>query len=615
MTSFQHIPSGPPLRVDCREGLPTTINSGQSVTLTYVLPRSQEPSGDWYGLEVYEDADYSKTATETTTVYGRFGTAGIGLILAPIPGTTFSYSFSQANDGNDTDLIGSWIMLYPHSLPQVAFGGGSSNTTAYGYSNVSICQGSATNLTWQAFDVASATLTGSDGSQIALTVSAVVNPQSRKPTFPTEDEWQYNGASLALSALVVPTAPTTYTLTAVGFGGETTTSNVNVSFIPFSVTCAANQTSVQAGQPVTLTWSSVGASYVQFSVQQPPGSKAVILDARGSAGGNPAMNPSGQGYPNFFGGGIGSYPNGWQYPADCYPSGSAVIYPQASCQITAIATSSGSCGTVQSTPISITVTYPTDASTATGIISAKGPDAAKGPTGGGGGTTTPAIPRRSCLSAPGSRYCRAEDSTGGGISFHRANGPVPKLMGGSLWEAQSSVTTKTTDSGPALFLDQRGLLYCLYSRVTPPTTPPAAPADTSKDGIYLRRSDDLGTTWPAHLDSNGTVELMAIPGGTLPAAASGGGSTLIGAITGNAKDGYKLQTCYKAAGDLIFSAPVVAVDATGAPLAVQNSGIALCRAAENAGRWILSVLLKGDTATSEFWSADSGASWTRIQTT
>lgn len=225
--------------------------------------------------------------------------------------------------------------------------------------------------------------------------------------------------------------------------------------------------------------------------------------------------------------------------------------------------------------------------------------------------TPKAIPRRSCLSAPGSRFVRAEDSTGGGITFHRANGPVPR----GIWEATSSVTAKTTDSAPALFLDQRGLLYCLYSRVTPATTPPAAPADTSRDGVYLKRSDDFGSTWGAHIDSAGTTEKLLIPNGTLPAAASGNGSTLIAAIAGSDQKGYQLMTAYKSAGSLTFSVPVVAVDATGTPLAVQNSGIALCRAAEGAGRWILSCLLKADTATSEHWSADGGASWTKVATT
>lgn len=194
--------------------------------------------------------------------------------------------------------------------------------------------------------------------------------------------------------------------------------------------------------------------------------------------------------------------------------------------------------------------------------------------------TTTQIPRRSCISQPGSRYCRAEDNPGGGISFRRANGPVPKLLGGSLWEAISSVTAKMTDSGPALVLDSRGLLYCAYARVTPPATPPATPADTSKDGVYLKRSDDYGTTWGARLDGQGTTEIMAIPGGTLPAIASGGGSILAAAITGSDKSGYKIQTCYKTSGNLIFSAPVIALDSMQTPLAVQNSGIDICRAAE-----------------------------------
>ena len=113
-----------------------------------------------------------------------------------------------------------------------------------------------------------------------------------------------------------------------------------------------------------------------------------------------------------------------------------------------------------------------------------------------------------------------------------------------------------------------------------------------------------------------------IPGGQLPAIASANGAMLAAAITGTAQSGYSLMTTYKAAGDRTFSAPVIAKYAPPpvasppvyAPLVPQLSGIALCQAAEGPGRWVLSMLVKGEVTTSEFWSSDNGVSWTRILT-
>ena len=373
---------------------------------------------------------------------------------------------------------------------------------------------------------------------------------------------QIYGVSIAAQTI---NAPTSFTATLTGQGGETASSTISVSLIPFSTTISVDTDKVVAGQPVTLTWGSVGAQYAQFSAQiqpagQPPG-PVTALDARGG-GPEPALIRGG--WPSFPGAGIGTY------PADCYPSGSIVIYPQVTMTLFLTATSSNGCGTTKSNSVMITVTYPTDAGEADAGITAGGTDVAEA---GGAAPAPPVILRRSCLSAPGSRYCRAEDTPGGGIRLWRGNGPVPKLTLGTLWEvAGASVTANKTDSQPALFLDPRGALYCAFARVSSPAA--------ASDGVFYKRSDDHGATWGAALDAEGHTELMAIPGGMLPAVASGGGGTLVAAITGTDKTGYKLLTCYKSAGDAAFSAPVIAVDETETPLAVQNSGIGLCRAAE-----------------------------------
>ena len=229
-------------------------------------------------------------------------------------------------------------------------------------------------------------------------------------------------------------------------------------------------------------------------------------------------------------------------------------------------------------------------------------------------------PRRACLSAPGSRYCRAEDvqtkdpATSGlnpaGIQFWRAGGPVPKLDGGALWEtAAVIITANKIDTSPALALDSRGLIYCAFARASTPAA--------TGDGIVFKRSDDYGSTWGAVIDTEGNTEIMAIPGGLLPAIASGGGSILVGAIVGTDQAGYTLSTCYKANGSAAFSAPVqvggvTPPSASPAVMKVQKSGIGLCRAAEGPNRWVLTVLMQGESTTSEWWSADNGASWTRI---
>ena len=113
---------------------------------------------------------------------------------------------------------------------------------------------------------------------------------------------------------------------------------------------------------------------------------------------------------------------------------------------------------------------------------------------------------------------------------------------------------------------------------------------------------------------------MAIPGGQLPCIATspGDGTTLVGAVTGTSPN-YTLSTCYKAAGDAAFSAPVVCKGVTPpattpTTMSIELSGIGLCRAAEGPGRWVLTLLIKGETATSEWWSADFGKTFTRIPT-
>ena len=379
MPQFQHIPPTGPVTVNTNSSLPVTVEYGQSAPFTYLVPGSANPNGGWLGI-----------IDQFTVYFGTTGKVGgsASQFRIPGPGAATSYQNSYTNhdeaygaEGEDV-VQQAQILLFPHNLPQVGGQGASSPSAFY------ICAGKTFNLSWNAFDVASAVLTDQNG----VSYPAFVGEGT---AFPTEAEWNApSAAAVSVGAAVAPTVNTSYTLTVTGYGGETASSTISVKIIPFSATVSVDETNIVAGQPVHLTWSSVGASCVQFSGQIMPAGQAagpvIAMDARGSqyTGLEPAIAQSGYGWPNFFGYTTYGAPNGWNYPADAYPSGTLTIYPQVTVTLFCTATSNGSCGTVKSNSVTITVSYPDDSGEASAGVTAGGTDTAKVPTGGSGGTTS-----------------------------------------------------------------------------------------------------------------------------------------------------------------------------------------------------------------------------------
>ena len=209
------------------------------------------------------------------------------------------------------------------------------------------------------------------------------------------------------------------------------------------------------------------------------------------------------------------------------------------------------------------------------------------------------------LGRPSRHYNRAvaklnsDKSDSLGILFWRSDKAVPCLRGsatGQIWDTPAagvSVTTTASDRNPRLAEDARTLLYLIFGR---PTL-----------GAMLTRSDDDGATW--------NTPTLAITGGRHPNIISGGGRTLAAAVTGTGTT-FHITGVYRGPGDAAFGTPFTFNTSTtgsaGTPLLVADDSFGLAFAAEGPDRIVMHVLLAADAATSDWWSANNGATWTRI---
>ena len=189
-----------------------------------------------------------------------------------------------------------------------------------------------------------------------------------------------------------------------------------------------------------------------------------------------------------------------------------------------------------------------------------------------------------------------------GVLFWRSIRAIPLLnafAGGVVWDTPGPgifVTSAVNDNTPSLAEDARGLLYCLFNR----------PAQ----GAMITRSDDDGDTW--------NTPVMAIPGGARPVLVSSEGHMICAAMTttGTAPNLiHHITAVYRGPGDAVFGTPYPFQFLSGgtfAPLSVADDSIGMAFTDEGAGRLGLHVLMAGESTTSDWWSADNGATWTRI---
>ena len=209
------------------------------------------------------------------------------------------------------------------------------------------------------------------------------------------------------------------------------------------------------------------------------------------------------------------------------------------------------------------------------------------------------------LGRPSRHYNRAVaklNSTGSdtvGITFWRSDKAVPCMRDAvtrQVWDTPSAgvaVTTTAGDRDPRLAEDARTLLYLIFNR-------PAS-------GAMMKRSDDDGATW--------NTPTLAITGGRHPNIISGSGRTLAAAVTGSGTTMH-ITGVYRAPGDAAFGTAFTFNTSTtgsaGSPLVVADDSFGLAFAAEGPDRIVMHVLLAADAATSDSWSANNGATWTRI---
>ena len=116
-----------------------------------------------------------------------------------------------------------------------------------------------------------------------------------------------------------------------------------------------------------------------------------------------------------------------------------------------------------------------------------------------------------------------------------------------------------------------------------------------------------------------STPVMAISGGTHPAMASAEGRMLCAAVTttGTAPSLTRhITAVYRGPGDLNLGTPYTfklhALGGALTPMTVADDGFGLVFTDEGPGRMGLHVLIAGESATSDWWSADNGETWTRV---
>ena len=235
----------------------------------------------------------------------------------------------------------------------------------------------------------------------------------------------------------------------------------------------------------------------------------------------------------------------------------------------------------------------------------------------GGGTADQPSLTPALLGHPSRHYNRAATLMNGtkaiGIRYWRSNKAIPLLSGpaplGRVWDTGNGypgqavgISNVVGDNSPSLAEDTRGLLYCLFNR---------APSSATGGGAMLSVSYSDGDSW--------STPVMAISGGTHPAMASAEGRMLCAAVTttGTAPSQTRhITAVYRGPGDLNFGPPytfnIRALGGALTPFTVADDSFGLVFTDEGPGRMALHVAIAGESATSDWWSADNGETWTRV---
>lgn len=211
------------------------------------------------------------------------------------------------------------------------------------------------------------------------------------------------------------------------------------------------------------------------------------------------------------------------------------------------------------------------------------------------------------LGRPTSYYARAAerkaaDGSIQGITYWRSLRPVPRqlFLGemNQVWDDGPIVfSDRAGDGSPRLAVDSREQLYLIFARTI------AQAGDIGPLGAWQKRSDDEGKTW--------YLEEIVIEGGKHPAILGFSGGMIRAAVV-PAGSGFQIKCRYQASGNPALGDVFTFSDGAGTPLSVQDDGFGLAKAVEGPDRLVLHVLMAGETASSDWFSADDGAHWQRI---
>jgi phospholipase C len=217
---------GTPQATIAFDAQPTTINQGQSTTISWQATNASTVS-------------ISPSVLPAGQAYPMSGSAQVS------PTQTTTYTATATDSGGRAVSSAITVTVVP---------AGSQPTISLSISPQVVASGQTATITWQSTNATSVTI---------------------KPSILPEDT---TSLDLSGSAVIVPTATTTYTAVATGAGGVTaqTTATVNI----MTVSLNASPATINAGQSATLSWTSANATNLSIdqginAVTAPSGSITV----------------------------------------------------------------------------------------------------------------------------------------------------------------------------------------------------------------------------------------------------------------------------------------------------------------------------------------------------
>ena len=238
----------------------------------------------------------------------------------------------------------------------------------------------------------------------------------------------------------------------------------------------------------------------------------------------------------------------------------------------------------------------------------------------------------------GALLCRSDDDgdTWNAPTMAIPGGTHPNIVSADGRTLAAAVVNVGTASAPSFRLRGAfqgsgdaalGALFTLTDGASP-----LAPADDSfalaflaegpaRVALHVRLSADTGTSlWRSSDEGAAGASwkrvATGLASGTHPGMATADGNLVLAACVNvgtSTAPAFHIQARAQGPGDPALSSLFTFSDISGTALQVADDSFGVAFAAEGPNRLALHVLLAGDTRTSDWWSADAGHSWTRVQ--